>query len=255
MSVDHEGQRVSRRAVIAGIGGVGLSALLAACAEGGTPVRVATSAGGTATITPTTAATGLDALFEDAGTCTLTEETTQGPYHFDADRIRSDIREDRQGATLRVAIRVQDAGTCAPISGAVVEIWHCDAMGLYSGFEERSRDGGGPSDDERYLRGAQVTNKEGIVEFTTIYPGWYRGRTVHIHAMVHVSDERVLTTQTMFDEAVTAEVYGSEPYTAHAGRDTFNDDDGIFEPSMVMKTVKEAGGYLGVITFAVRPTG
>ncbi|MEU7619191.1 hypothetical protein AB0M91_24710 [Micromonospora rifamycinica] len=108
-----------------------------------------------------------------------------------------------------------------------------------------------PTDDQRYLRGAQVTNADGIVEFTTIWPGWYRGRTVHIHAMVHVGDDRVLTTQVMFDEALNATVFAAQPYAAHTGRDTINDNDSIYTDSMLLKVTEEDDGYLGVINFSV----
>ncbi|WP_217705946.1 intradiol ring-cleavage dioxygenase [Verrucosispora sp. NA02020] len=288
----HEGQRVSRRRIIAGIGSVGLAGLLAACGrDGGT---VTTSTGETVAPLATTA-NDLTALFDGANTCTLTASTTQGPYYFDADKIRSDIREDREGVRLRLAIRVQDSEQCGPLPNAVVEIWHCDAAGLYSGAEAQSSgangasgggtppdgghggtppngapggggpgvgppggdSGGGdtadltPTDDQRYLRGAQVTNADGIVEFVTIWPGWYRGRTVHIHAMVHVDNSRVLTTQVMFDEALNSRVYASQPYAAHTGRDTFNDDDSIYADSMLLRVTEDGDGYLGVINFAV----
>ncbi|MBB6554180.1 intradiol ring-cleavage dioxygenase [Nonomuraea rubra] len=276
MGHDHEGQRVSRRRLFAGISSIGLGTLLAACSGSG-PSAVTTSTGATVTPQATTATTGdLAALFEGAGTCKLTASTTQGPYYFDADKVRGDIREDRQGVRLRVAIKVQDSETCEPLKNAVVEIWHCDAAGLYSGAESMSTGGGGnppaggaptgpppsgggredgsmdltPVDDQRYLRGAQVTNAEGIVEFTTIWPGWYRGRTIHIHAMVHVSNERVLTTQFMFDEELNSVVMARAPYSARTGRDTFNDGDGIYQDGMLMKVAQEGDGYVGAIVLA-----
>ncbi|MFF3866959.1 hypothetical protein [Micromonospora sp. NPDC001898] len=303
----HEGQRVSRRRLIAGVGSIGLAGLLAACGrDDGT---VTTSTGETVTPQATAGTSGdLAALFADANTCTLTASTTQGPYYFDADKIRRDIREDRPGTRLRVAIRVQDSEKCAPLANAVVEIWHCDAAGLYSGAEVQSTGGGAPggappsgapgggpggtppsgapggtppsgapggtppsgapgggapgggsegqaadltpTDDKRYLRGAQVTNADGIVEFVTVWPGWYRGRTVHIHAMVHVNNNRLLTTQVMFDEALNTKVFAAAPYATHTGRDTFNDKDTIYADSMLMKVVEDGDGYLGVINFS-----
>ncbi|MFI6479822.1 intradiol ring-cleavage dioxygenase [Nonomuraea sp. NPDC050663] len=265
MTADHhEGQRVSRRRIIAGIGSIGLGAILTACStsRAGAPAAVATTEG-TASITPRTApATGLDAMFARAGTCTLTEATTQGPYYFDADKVRSDIREDRQGVRLALAIKVQDSEKCTPIPDAVVEIWHCDAAGLYSGAEAMSRgEGGGgmgggdlePQDGKRYLRGAQVTDQDGIVRFTTIWPGWYRGRTVHIHAMVHVGDQRTLTTQVIFPEDLNTEVLQQQPYTGQGERDTFNDDDGIAGESTMLVVAEEGDGYQAVAIFGVNP--
>ena len=153
---------------------------------------------------------------------------------------------------LRLAIRVRDEN-CEPLQNAVVDIWHCDAEGIYSGFESASQGGpgggGGPSDEETYLRGAQVSNGDGIVEFTTVYPGWYRGRTVHIHAKVHVDKQTVLTTQLYFDEDVTSKVYEHEPYAADSGRDSFNDSDSLFDDSLLLDLSPEGDGYLGVISF------
>ncbi|MEV8633026.1 intradiol ring-cleavage dioxygenase [Streptosporangium sp. NPDC051023] len=297
MGHDHEGQRVSRRTALAGIGAVGLGALLAACGgEAGSTSKVTTSTGGTASITPQArTSAGTADLFAGANTCALTESTTQGPYYFDADKIRSDIREDRQGTLLKVAVKVQDSETCEPLSDAVVEIWHCDAEGLYSGAEAMSSGQGGPgggtpptgappsggpggpggptpgampsggpggggandgmgdltpADDKRYLRGAQVTDSSGIVQFTTIWPGWYRGRTVHIHVMVHVGDARVLTTQLMFDESLNTKVFAAEPYSEHTGRDTLNDNDTIYKPAMLMKVTESGDGYTGAIVLS-----
>ncbi|WP_144121897.1 protocatechuate dioxygenase [Catellatospora sichuanensis] len=296
MGHDHEGQRVSRRSIFAGISSIGLGSLLAACGDG-TP---ATTTSGEAVSPDATTSADLTGLFADANTCRLAPSTTQGPYYFDADKIRSDIREDRAGTRLRVVLKVQDSEQCKPLTNAVVEIWHCDAAGLYSGAESLSSGGGGqpggappsgapgggpggtppsgapggtppggnapggangggandgmadlqPVDDQRYLRGAQVTNADGIVEFTTIWPGWYRGRTVHIHAMVHVGSTRVLTTQLMFDEALNTKVFAAAPYASHTGRDTFNDGDGIFQNTMLLKVTEDGDGYLGVLVLA-----
>jgi protocatechuate 3,4-dioxygenase beta subunit len=256
---------VNRRQALGAFGTVSLGALLAACGgdanggRGATTADVATSEGGTSTVRPSTATDRATAeLFEGIDSCSVTAEQAQGPYYFDADAIRSDIREDREGVALRVAIRVRDAEACEPIANAVVDVWHCDATGLYSGYEAASTGagqagpGGGRSDDERYLRGAQVTNGEGIVEFLTIYPGWYRGRTIHIHAKVHLDRRTVLTTQLYFDEAVTEQVHRREPYAGDSGRDTFNDTDGIFDEKLIMKLSKEGAGWLGVASFDVR---
>jgi protocatechuate 3,4-dioxygenase beta subunit len=259
---------ISRRGALAGAGSVGVAALLAACTGGDqqsgatTTARVPTTAGGSATIAPQTSTDAATAdLFAGAGSCTLTRGLTEGPYYFDVDSIRSDIREDREGLPLGLAIRVQDGGDgCAPLANAVVDIWHCDAAGSYSGFESASRGGGpggapggGRTDTETYLRGAQVTNADGIVRFTTVYPGWYRGRTVHIHAKVHLDNASMLTTQLFFDEAVTDAVYAEPPYTQSTGRDRRNDADSIFDESLLLTLLPDGDGYLGVITFVVDP--
>jgi protocatechuate 3,4-dioxygenase beta subunit len=203
-------------------------------------------------VQPTTAAGFAAALLDDERVCALTVEQTEGPYYFDADSIRSDVREDREGTTLRLAVRVRDA-SCAPLANAVVDIWHCDAGGLYSGFESASTGGpgGGRTDEERYLRGAQVTNADGIVGFVTVYPGWYRGRTVHVHAKVHVDSATALTTQFYFDEDVTARVYEREPYASAGERDTFNEADGIFDESLILRLAERDDEVLGAITLNV----
>ena len=164
-------KRIDRRQALGALGTISLGGLLAACGKdsGGGSASVATTAGETATVEPkTTTSEATSALFDDAAGCTLTVEQTEGPYYFDADRIRTDIREDREGTRLRLALRVRDASSCKPIPDAVVDIWHADAGGAYSGFD-------GATAQTRYLRGAQVTNAAGVAEFTTIYPGWYHG--------------------------------------------------------------------------------
>ncbi len=251
---------INRRQALAGIGSISLGALLTACgsddpsAPTSTSAEVATTDGGTTTVAPRSGH-DLAALFDDSSACTLTPEETEGPYYFDADAIRSDIREDRGGTTLRLVLRIRDAGSCEPIPNAVVDVWHCDAAGTYSGFEAASSGapapGGGPTDDERYLRGAQVTDRDGIVEFITIYPGWYSGRTVHIHAKVHMDTTTMLTTQLYFDEDVTAAVHEREPYATDSGRDAFNDDDPIFDEALILALSKEGDGYLGTQSFDV----
>ena len=242
------------------MGTVSLGALLAACggdtpSESGTSTSVPTTDGGSETVQPQAGAgSGLAAMFDDAATCTVSPEQTEGPFYFDVDSIRSDIAEDREGTTLRLGVRVQEAAACTPISNAVVDVWHCDAGGLYSGFETASRGGGfggGQTDEETYLRGAQVTDADGIVQFRTIYPGWYSGRTVHIHAKAHLDRTTLLTTQFYFDDAVTDEVFDQPPYAERGPRSTLNPADGIFDAATVLTVQPEGDAYLGLITIGV----
>jgi protocatechuate 3,4-dioxygenase beta subunit len=236
--------KVDRRRALAAFGTVGLGALLGCGSDReGSPTAVPTTEGGTATVEPrATPSRETAELFGDESSCTLTPEQTEGPFYFDADAIRRDIREDRDGTPLRLAIRVRDA-ECEPLPDAVVDIWHCDVGGSYSGFEA--------AEGERFLRGAQVTNRDGIVEFLTVYPGWYPGRTVHIHAKVHLDRSTVLTTQLYFDDAVTDAVYAREPYSGRGERDQRNDGDGIFDEALVLDLSEDRDGYLGVISFDV----
>ena len=213
-------RRMDRRQALGAFGTVSLGALLAGC-------------GDDRSTSPDTAS-----LFGDESSCALTLEMTEGPYYFDADKIRSDIRDGHEGARLELALRVRDAA-CSPVANAVVDLWHCDAEGAYS-------ESGDP-----FLRGAQVTNKDGIAEFTTIYPGWYQGRTVHIHAKVHLDSSTVLTTQLFFDDAVSDRVFAAAPYNSRGERDVRNDGDGIFDEALVLDLSREGDGYLGTISFDV----
>jgi protocatechuate 3,4-dioxygenase beta subunit len=154
---------------------------------------------------------------------TLTSELVEGPYYIDADKIRQDVTEDQEGIPLDLRLKVIDAETCRPVRNAAVDIWHCNASGVYSGYEEMGSGGGGggpsgpppsgtptdtptatpteaptgpppggggghqePTDDTRYLRGTWRTDRHGHVAFRTVFPGWYQGRCVHIHVKVHV---------------------------------------------------------------------
>jgi protocatechuate 3,4-dioxygenase beta subunit len=232
---------LSRREALAGFGSVSLGALLAACnGDDDAPTsRVETSEGTTSTVEPKGSSSDLASRFDRAATCTQTADQTEGPFYFDVDRIRSDIREGRDGATLRLGVRVREASACEPLSNAVVDIWHCDAGGGYS------------EPGETYLRGAQVTNNDGIVEFTTLYPGWYPGRTVHIHAKVHVDRQTVLTTQFYFDDEFSTRVFEADAYASAAGRDSLNDSDGIYDSELELTLSEESDGYLGLITLDV----
>jgi protocatechuate 3,4-dioxygenase beta subunit len=252
--------RFSRREALAGAGVVTLGSVLAACGGGEETAKVATTDGETATVQSKTHGDGTAAeLFDHSASCSLAPEQTEGPFYFDVDKIRSDVREDREGTPLRLALRVRDDATgCKPVENAVVEIWHCDGLGAYSGFGPASTGGGGPSpgggtttDEETFLRGAQVTNADGIVEFRTIYPGSYPGRTVHIHAMVHLDRTSLLTTQLYFDDKFTERIYAEAPYSQGAGRDTLNSDDSLFDESLLLTLTQGSDDVTGMMTFDV----
>lgn len=247
-------KQIGRRAALGAFGGAGLAAFLAACGGGsGSSSSAGSSSGTTATSggrsTTTTAAAGdangdagLAALFDDAATCSVTPGETEGPYYLDVDKVRRDITEGRDGTPLRLALRVRDAGSCEPIRDAVVDIWHADATGTYSGVQGTSG---------TFLRGMQVTDGDGITQFDTIYPGAYPGRTVHIHAKVHLGNSTALTTQLYFDDDLTDEVVDVSPYTGASSR-TRNDEDNLYLPETVLTMTPEGDGYLGVMTFDVR---
>jgi protocatechuate 3,4-dioxygenase beta subunit len=220
--------RVSRRRALAGLGGVSLGALIAACSADEDAAPRSSSSNRTKT-------SGLD----EAAHCRLTAEETEGPFYFEVDKVRSDIREDRKGVPLRLAIRIRGAPKCEPIKDAVVDIWHCDATGSYS---ERG---------ETYLRGLQIADRDGLVEFTTVYPGWYPGRTVHIHAKVHLDKRTVLTTQFYFDDDVSSRVYLEDPYPGESNRDGFNSSDSLYRQELELTLSREDKGYHGLMTVDV----
>jgi protocatechuate 3,4-dioxygenase beta subunit len=218
---------LSRRQALAGLGSVTLGALVAACSEDDDGPKASSSSGDRA------------AGFDRGAHCTQTAELTEGPFYFEVDKVRTDIREDRKGAPLQLGIRVRTAPECDPIKDAVVDVWHCDAEGSYS---ERG---------ETYLRGLQVTDGDGIVEFTTIYPGWYPGRTVHIHAKVHLDKRTVLTTQLYFDDHVSARVFLDDPYPGESNRDGFNSTDPLYRRELELTLSRKGERYRGLITLDV----
>lgn len=158
--------------------------------------------------------------------CMLTPQVTEGPFYLDPGLIRADITEGRPGLPMQLRLQVVTAD-CTPVAGARVDVWHCDANGVYSGV--RNLGGGVDATGQTFMRGTQSTDASGVATFQTIYPGWYPGRTTHIHYKVILEDRSVLTSQIFFAETVTAGVYGDHPaYAAHgAQRDVMNAEDRI----------------------------
>jgi protocatechuate 3,4-dioxygenase beta subunit len=189
------------------------------------------------------------AVAERAGaSCTLSRELTEGPYWIDTSLTRRDITEDRHGVPLRIVFTVQDASTCRVIANADVEIWHADATGEYSGFDGA----GNRRTATRYLRGHQKTGTKGKAVFDTIYPGWYVGRTPHIHLKVHVSGNEVHTGQLFFRDALSAAVYRTRYYRARGTAETSNAEDGIYESaSRLAVRRRRNGGFIGHMTLNV----
>jgi protocatechuate 3,4-dioxygenase beta subunit len=184
--------------------------------------------------------------------CTPTPEQEEGPYYRDLQLERSDIREGRPGALLQLEVSLVD-GDCAGVPAAKVELWQCDALGRYSWYAAAGDDDwNGPAGLEpgTFLRGSQVTSQDGCCRFMTIYPGWYAGRTVHVHYKIH-HPNRTLTGQLYFPDELTDEVHDSEPYRNRPRRDTRNSDDVIYrEGGSVMLLVPE----FGEAGYAVRAT-
>lgn len=160
--------------------------------------------------------------------CLLAVEVTEGPYYLDPGLVRADIAEDRPGVPLELLVQVVDED-CRPLAGARVDVWHCDAGGNYSGFADQGSDAAASTEGQTFLRGTQMTDAGGLARFRTIYPGWYRGRTAHVHHKVFLDDTNVLTGQIFFPDALSQYIYDNvPPYDARTGaRDTVNASDGI----------------------------
>ena len=193
-------------------------------------------------------------LPSDAGaaSCVLQREVTEGPYYLDLDLVRRNIRRGRAGTPLTLRFKVIDATTCKPIEGAMVELWHADASGVYSGVQGNSGN---------FLRGGQRTDASGNVRFETIVPGWYRGRTPHIHMKVFVSGNEVHTGQVFFQPAMTRKVYAQGAYRSRGNADTSNSADSIYRDagaraivSLTRKGKLIGSGLNGRLTIGVRPS-
>ena len=204
--------------------------------------------------------------------CKLTPETIDGPFYFHGAHMRSDIVENRKGVPLRLSIQVVDSSwvngdpsVCMAIPEAVVDIWQADALGIYSNVPEKIQGTG--TIGETFLRGAQSTNGDGIVEFNTIVPGWYLeeggppwlpifGRTMHIHAKIYFRN-KVLTTQIYFPDSFIQEIYSEyEPYkdtkdriarsTGDTWKRTENAEDWVFDLGGPILTIERDGdGFVG----------
>jgi protocatechuate 3,4-dioxygenase beta subunit len=222
---------LTRRSAIRLIGGAGL-ALIAGCATSSAVTTTAAAAGSTTSsgATATTASGGTTiTTFGGAGSCVLIPEETAGPYPLDLSGddvfVRSDITEGRPGVPLALTLSLVNASAdCAPIANARVDLWHCDAEGVYSGYSQPGSDTTG----ETFCRGIQVTDGNGQVTFQTIYPGWYQGRITHIHFQVFLDNGLAATSQIAFPPEVTDAVYAVEPYAAkgpNTSVPTFADDN------------------------------
>jgi protocatechuate 3,4-dioxygenase beta subunit len=178
--------------------------------------------------------------------CVLAPEQTEGPYYVEDAAVRRNVTEGKPGVPLTLRLTVVNVASCRPIQGAAVEIWHCDAGGVYSGVQ---------GDTGMFLRGVQRTDAKGVALFRTIYPGWYQGRTVHIHTMVHLGGNVVHTGQLYFADTVTDVVYGRNPYARRPNRSTRNVADSIYRNGgkrSTLRLARKGSGYTGSITMGVQ---
>jgi protocatechuate 3,4-dioxygenase beta subunit len=188
---------------------------------------------------------GPAAVASGAVKCVLTPEQTEGPFYLAGEKVRRNIVGGRPGAPLTLRLQVVNASTCKPIPGAAMDVWHCDASGTYSGVE---------GNNGTFLRGIQMTGPHGVATFQTIYPGWYRGRTVHIHVKVHLGSNVVHTGQLYLPDGLTDAVYRGAPYSSRGPRDTRNRQDWIYRnggSGSLMSAQRRGSGYVAAITMGV----
>lgn len=189
-------------------------------------------------------------IFRKQPQCVATRARTLGPCHTNDVPIRQDVSEGVAGLPVRVSLRIVEAASCAPVENADVEIWHVNSEGVYSGQAARMcNDGEAAAQAASFLRGRQVSDKDGVVNFLSVYPGWYSGRTVHIHLRILVEGRELLITQLIFDDALSDLIFTGHPdYRDRPQRDTMNGDDGVFSgadaASYIFDVEKLEGGIL-----------
>lgn len=188
--------------------------------------------------------------------CVVTPQQTEGPYFVDEKLNRGDVRHDpsdgtvKDGTELKLSFQVSQIqdGSCVALPNALVDIWQCDAAGIYSDVQDRFSDSRG----KKFLRGQQLTDANGKVQFTTIFPGWYPGRAVHIHFKIQSRSNRgsnyEFTSQVYFDDVLIDSIHSLEPYAAKGQRTLRNNRDGIFRnggQQLLVATTKTKTGYAG----------
>jgi protocatechuate 3,4-dioxygenase beta subunit len=158
--------------------------------------------------------------------CTLTPASVPGPFYFDPKLQRADITEGHPGAPVRLRFIVMDAANCTPISGARVDVWQTRADGYYSGYRGQGDRRNVDTSGSTFMRGTQIGDALGEATFRSIYPGWYPGRTVHVHFKIILDDRDMLTGQMYFPDALSQYVFANvSAYRRKAVRNTFNGND------------------------------
>ena len=240
--MDHDdgtiGYVLSRRDILALAGAAGYAWL-----AGASPLRTQAPAGESA--------------------CVVRPEQTEGPYFVDQMLNRADLRPDpsdgsvRPGTPLALTMAVSRlaGNACEPLPDVQVDLWQCDHLGIYSDVQDPGFDAKG----KKFLRGYQITDRQGQVRFTTIYPGWYRGRTVHIHFKLRSRSGAgrgfAFTSQLYFDDALTDTVFAAEPYASRGPRSTRNQADRIFQTNgaqLMVAPTRSAGGYAAAFRIALQ---
>src|SRR4051812_22998167 len=228
-----------------------VSQSLLACASDGVTGTTGADTTGTTPTTP-------------SSSCVLTAALTEGPYFVDEKLNRSDIRSDpttgavSTGVPLALTFNVSRfaSNACTPLTGAYLDVWHCDSAGTYS-------DVSGSGKGRKFLRGYQITDANGVAAFTTVYPGWYQGRAVHVHFKLRLfagtTKTYEFTSQFFFDETLTTTVHALSPYSSKGRRDTLNTNDGIYnsltaaaKAALTLQAAASGSGYAGTINLGVQ---
>ncbi len=251
------GRILSRREVLALIGAGGAATFLAACAPGGA-ASPGGSAGASASASAVATAAASAAIATALPACVVAPELTEGPYYVDVNLERSDIRTNTsdntpvEGATLTLdwIVSQADGSACMPMEGVVVDVWHCDALGVYSGVQGNSGD---------FLRGFQRTDANGRASFTTVYPGWYQGRAVHIHFKIRTDPDGSagfeFTSQLFFDDEFSKGVFATGVYAQKGAQDQLNSSDQIYNQSggaTLLSVTQEGDAYKATFPIAVQ---
>lgn len=187
-----------------------------------------------------------DVLAALEGDCpTPSPSQTEGPYYSETGLFRRDITEGRPGMPLTLVLRILDED-CLPVEGAVVDVWHADADGIYSDVPALGTGG------QTFMRGMRSTDAAGVARFSTIFPGWYPGRTPHVHVKVHLGRQELLTTQVYFENALATWIYTNEPaYAARGVHDTRNAQDGGYRPALETVVWQQGARTLAGITLTL----
>jgi protocatechuate 3,4-dioxygenase beta subunit len=260
---------MARPRLVVGCGLVAVLLAVGGCTSGGGGRATSSPPTASSTAPPSTSAAPSSSardLLGEAAPCPATPPTIAGNTWFDASVVRSDVRDGRPGVELDLAFRVVRAGSCTPVPGAVVDLWQADAGGVYSGFAGAGPgDGGAPDGRDRYgrpqaqatdpgraLRGTQTAGADGVVQFTTIFPGWYPTRAPHLHIEVHTAATTVLITQVFFADEVSDQVYAAHAeYRQHGARDTRDATDPFWSRPAQLRLAPDGTRWLGGLTLAV----
>ena len=252
--------RIKRRQVLSFVGSAAVVSLLGCQRE--QSISAAPAKLSSQPVADTVAGTTVSETSANLPGCIVSPQQTEGPYFVEEALNRSDIRSDpsngsvREGVPLRLVLRVSQvsAGACKPLQGVAVDIWHCDAQGVYSDVRDR----GFTTVGQKFLRGSQTTNSDGTVEFTTIYPGWYRGRTVHAHFKIRDSSNSQgyeFTSQLYFDDVLSDQVYAQAPYNSRGQRDIRNGNDRIYQDGgdqLTLQLTPNKEGYTGTFNIGLQ---